>query len=138
VLHCYYYILYYYYTYTITIIIFIHILLLLLYIILSFSSVLFSSLPLLFSLLPYLFIYIPSPNPSPLPQIYSSLSLLFHTNHPIHSILVGTSIRLFIFSDIPLLPLPNIHSILVGTWIGLFIFQTHQQSDPACFIGVDG
>ena len=43
-----------------------------------------------------------------------------------------------IFCSFPSLPLPLIQSIRVGTSLGLFIFPPHRQSDPACFIGVDG
>ena len=80
----------------------------------------------------------------------------------IHSIRVGTYLRLFIFNpQTSYLSLRNpifcshpilfssllihlIQSIRVGIWISLFIFflspsQIFQgQSDPACFIGVDG
>ena len=54
-------------------------------------------------------------------------------------------------SHLPNIPLPLpfyspplIHSIRVGTYLYLFIFSSdlsnipNQQSDPACFIGVDG
>ena len=88
------------------------------------------------------------------------LCLLYYSSN-IHSIRVGSSISLFIFNPplpnpffLSLLPsshthphshLPsNIHSIRVGTWIRLFIFSSDlssissKQTDPACFIGVDG
>ena len=78
----------------------------------SFSSSFSSSLPLIsFSFsLPFL--------------PYSSIPSLF-PSHP--SLLL------------PSFPILLIHSIRVGTYIHLFIFSTSiNNSDPACFIGVDG
>ena len=59
---------------------------------------------------------------------YSSDLLLFLSFSP------SSVLFLLILSFLPIL----IHSIRVGIWIHLFINNPIQQSDPACFIGVDG
>ena len=175
----------YYYTYTI--IYYILYYTLLFCSLLSYTLLLFSSQYLLLFFLPFLLfsssdlssvLYsFPLPNPSlpllsspllfhsslllflfPLLLLLSSPLLLLPLFLPnIHSIRVGTYIRLFIFyqylilipfrwgihiylpsftiilfpsSSIFCSPFPNIHSIRVGSYLRLFIFQTHPKLTP--------
>ena len=121
-----------YYTYTI--------ILFLLYLILYYTLLqfFFSSISLFIFYLPIFLLLFPPLPSSPL-IIISHLSS--HSSHLIQSIRVGTSLRLFILSSnnpsqtIYL----SIHSIRVGPSLCLFMFDPIQEeSDPACFIGVDG
>ena len=100
---------------TLGVILFLFILYTILFCSLLSSSFLFPSLPFLYS-----------------PSLPSSF--------PISSSLLSSSNPNPLQSSSALIPL--IHSIRVGSSISLFIFQSHlsniQESDPACFIGVDG
>ena len=112
----------------------------LLYLILYYTLLLFSSLPLLFF---YSYHSFPSSlllSPLPSPPLLLSLlflsfilylSVLTYTylySSNIHSILVGTYIRLFILSDLPSsFPIFLIHSILVGR-CDVFIYILFQST----------
>ena len=115
-----YYIIYYYY-----ILYIIHIIS---YYILYYTLLFFSSLlPLPISSLPF---------SSHLPY-NSILSLFLFLSHPISSSFPFPI--LFLYNPLFFCSNQLIHSIRVGTWIDLFIFlPLSRQSDPACFIGVDG
>ena len=95
----------------------------------SLPSQSISSSPLLSP--PLTIIYLPSLPPNPI-----LLFLFPFLSSPIYpsSLLIPSSPPLlFLYSH------PLIHSIRVGIWISLFIFSPHpRQSDPSCFIGVDG
>ena len=118
------------------------------YTILSCSS--YSSIPSFLPLLPILFLFISSLPPLPLLQIYLPFFLSFPYSHlpfpssPLLPPILPSSPLPLLPIFLPSLPLFSlIHSILVGTYIYLFIFNhnlpiANQQSDPACFIGVDG
>ena len=74
--------------------------------------------------------------------LYITIIHIIHYTYTIIILYIILYSPLLLFPLLPS-PLPSslllsiIPRILVGTWIHLFIFPI-RQSDPACFIGVDG